>query len=166
MNKSNINFSYSDYVIIVSSILAILFSWLYTILYYFDMPETIVTHFDATGQPDGYGPKASIWIPLILFTFLSIFFIYSAKKPKSLDFSNKLKTNKDELYNSKVLLYSTLLLSSILIIIVYTMIQVTLNNSISTSWVTPTLITIIIIYLIILFYYQIQSKNHKRIDTK
>ena len=46
------------------------------IYYYAGLPETIVTHFNAMGQPDDYGPKWTLWllpiIGLMMFILMKI----------------------------------------------------------------------------------------------
>lgn len=38
----------------------LLFLWAYTLYDYFTLPETIPTHFNARGEPDDYGSKATL----------------------------------------------------------------------------------------------------------
>jgi uncharacterized membrane protein len=39
-----------------------------------DLPETIPVHFNATGQPDGYGNRSSLWILPLTGTFMYLMF--------------------------------------------------------------------------------------------
>ncbi len=157
MNKqNNILFSTFNYVIIATSGFLLLISWLYVIIEYPNLPKTIAVHFDAAGNPNGYNDKYTIWLAPIIFTALSIGFIFGAKNPKLLDFSNKIKNLQDEIFQSKILLFSSLLLSSILCIIVFSMVKTSTNKTANMSWILPTLLIFIGSYLIALFYYYLK----------
>jgi len=56
--------------------LALIFLWVLTILNYSKMPETVPIHFNAAGEANGYGNKASIFIlpvtGLVLFIGMTI----------------------------------------------------------------------------------------------
>lgn len=44
--------------------------WVLTIYVYFDMPQTIPTHFNAMGEPDAYGDKGTLFILAVLGTLI------------------------------------------------------------------------------------------------
>ena len=44
------------------SILALVLAFLYPLLKWDQIPDTIITHWGFSGQPDGWGPKGTIWI--------------------------------------------------------------------------------------------------------
>ena len=44
------------------SILALVLAFLYPFLKWDQIPDTIITHWGFSGQPDGWGPKGTIWI--------------------------------------------------------------------------------------------------------
>ena len=44
------------------SILALVLTFLYPLLKWNQIPDTIITHWGFSGQPDGWGPKGTIWI--------------------------------------------------------------------------------------------------------
>lgn len=58
------------------SILALVFTFLYPLLKWNQLPDTIITHWGFSGQPDGWGPKGSVWaVPvasLVLYLPLTI----------------------------------------------------------------------------------------------
>ena len=43
------------------SILVLILSFLYPLLKWNQIPDTIITHWGFSGQPDGWGPKGTIW---------------------------------------------------------------------------------------------------------
>ena len=55
-----------DYAIEYTTIGLVLFSLVYTIIYYGSLPSDIPMHFDHKGEMDSYGSKGSIWILNIL----------------------------------------------------------------------------------------------------
>ena len=58
------------------SVLALVFTFLYPLLKWNQLPDTIITHWGFSGQPDGWGPKGSVWaVPvasLVLYLPLTI----------------------------------------------------------------------------------------------
>jgi uncharacterized membrane protein len=46
--------------------------WTYSIVNYTDLPDTIATHFDGSGNPDGFDSKQSIWLIPSIATVLYI----------------------------------------------------------------------------------------------
>ncbi len=157
--KNNIQFNTFDYILIAICALLLIISWLYVLINYAYLPEIIAIHFNGSGEPDGFGKKTTIWLAPIIFTSLSVGFIFAAKNPKLLDISNKIKTIKDEIAQSKTLLFTSILLSSILCFIVFSMINTSIHPSDTAHWILPTILTITGVYLIIVIYYFITSKK-------
>jgi uncharacterized membrane protein len=58
--KIKLEFTYSDLVLEVLGWFTIALLWILTILNYTSLPESIPTHFNASGQVDDYGNKGSI----------------------------------------------------------------------------------------------------------
>ena len=58
------------------SILVLILAFLYPLLKWNQIPDTIITHWGFSGQPDGWGPKGTIWIipivSLVLYLPLTI----------------------------------------------------------------------------------------------
>lgn len=154
----NIKLTKLDYFLATLSILFLILSWCYVIFYYNELPETIATHFDDS-KPDGYNSKNSIWLAPALFSFLSIWTLYGAKYPKALDFSKQIKNNEQAKASSKLLLFSSLLLSIILSTIVYSMINASLPNGKSYQWTFIVNIGLILAYLVIAVRYQSKIKK-------
>lgn len=46
--------------------------WLYTIVNFANLPDTIPLHFDAKGNADGFGSKQNVWLLLGLMTLLFV----------------------------------------------------------------------------------------------
>lgn len=51
-----------DIIIEFMSITLLILMWSYCIMNYTDLPDTIATHFDGSGNPDGFGSKQTVWM--------------------------------------------------------------------------------------------------------
>jgi len=153
-NKFSIQFKTSDYIIIGLAIFLLLTTWLYAIVAYPNLPETIAVHFDGAGNPNGYNSKSSLWLMPIVFSALTILMFYGAKNPIKFDFSKKIKTQEEALISRKLLLLSGLLLSSLSLLIAHSMIATSLDKAANPKWVMKVVIGLIILYVIAAFYLQ------------
>jgi uncharacterized membrane protein len=63
------------------SIVCILMAVIYIASVWSSLPNTVPTHFNAAGEPDGWGGKESIWFLPVLSTFLFILFFFLSKVP-------------------------------------------------------------------------------------
>lgn len=70
--KIKIELSLADKSIEILAWLSILSIWILAIYFYSNLPSTIATHFNALGQPDDYGSKATILLLPIIGTVLFI----------------------------------------------------------------------------------------------
>lgn len=50
-----------DWILEFLNLICLAFLLIYPLLYFSDLPETIPTHFNLQGEPDGYGSKYGIW---------------------------------------------------------------------------------------------------------
>ena len=70
--KLKIPFQTIDLVIELASIAVLLLLWIHLILDYSSLPETVASHFNATGNPDGYSDKIFLWLLPALATLIYI----------------------------------------------------------------------------------------------
>jgi uncharacterized membrane protein len=74
--KIKINLTFFDKTLEVCALLLLIGFWSYTLFHYTNLPDTIPTHFNGTGEVNGYGNKWTILtLPLmttLLFMFLTI----------------------------------------------------------------------------------------------
>lgn len=160
--KNNIAFNTVDYILIATILFLLIAAWCYVIIEYKNLPDTIATHFNGAGNPDGFSPKNSIWLAPTIFTALSVGLIFGAKNPQQLSFPYKKMSKKEKKSSSKVLLCSSLLLSSLLILILHSMIKTSINftpNNNSMSWVLKAIFSLLGGFIIVVAYYQL--KNYK-----
>lgn len=70
-----------SFVLKVISFVVLILIWIFTIVNFKNLPETIPIHYNIDGTPDGFGPKSSIWFETTLTTALFLFLMYVSKKP-------------------------------------------------------------------------------------
>lgn len=70
-----------SFVLKVISFVVLILIWIFTIVNFKNLPETIPIHYNITGTPDGFGPKSTIWFETTLTTALFLFLMYVSKKP-------------------------------------------------------------------------------------
>lgn len=77
------------------SFFILIFSWIFTILNYKNLPEIIPVHFGGDGKADGFGSKNSIWMLPILATMIFLLFYNLSRNPDSqlLNLPKNVKTN-------------------------------------------------------------------------
>ena len=83
---------------------------------YFDLPDTIPTHFNFQGQVDGYGHKSALWaIPMLSAgLYLALGLIATKLKPWLMNYPVKVtEENAPKLYPSSNLCHSYLRLAGV-----------------------------------------------------
>lgn len=157
--EENTNFKTTDYILIAIISFLLIITWCYVIIYYKYLPETIAVHFDVNGQPNGYNSKNSIWLAPILFTLLSIGCVFGAKYPQKVTFPYRKLNFVEKKATSKIMIFSAILLNSILLIICLSMIKVSLEKNFATKWILPSIIILTLLYLVVIIYYQLKIKR-------
>lgn len=62
-------------IVILSMAFLFVVQFLFTGAFYARLPETIPTHWNIRGEPDAYGPRATVWLMPVLSLPLSILFL-------------------------------------------------------------------------------------------
>lgn len=70
-----------SFVLKVISFVVLILIWIFTIVNFKNLPETIPIHYNIAGTPDGFGPKSTIWFETTLTTALFLFLMYVSKNP-------------------------------------------------------------------------------------
>ncbi|MGC4129215.1 MAG: DUF1648 domain-containing protein [Bergeyella sp.] len=147
----------------ILSFLALVFIWIYTIIYFSKLPETVPTHFGINGKADGFGSKSSLWhIPFIaILNFLLLFYMSKNKDFTFLNIPKNLKENTAfSVLCIDILNFWTMLLFAV---ITYETIQTSLGNMQGISSVTNYLIGFILIFTIAMMVYSYRlSKKMKQ----
>ncbi|MDG5493119.1 DUF1648 domain-containing protein [Psychroserpens sp. SPM9] len=129
----------------------------YTLLYFGELSDTIPTHFNASGEADGFNDKIYIWmLPLVgVFTFSLLFFlntkphIHNYMVPITED--NALKNYR---FSTRVLRFTNLFVAIIFSVIQYIMVEKGRGNPIRLGgWFLPVVIGFSILLPIFIFVY-------------
>ncbi len=79
----------------------VLLNLLVILIFYFDLPKTIPTHFNWQGEVDGYGHKISLWlIPFFsVLMYMGLNLVITKMKPHQMNYPVKVtEKNADKLY--------------------------------------------------------------------
>ncbi len=79
------------------SIFVLICIWIYTLLNYATLPETIPTHFNAVGEPNGFGKRSSIFILPVLSFILGVGMLYLSRYPHLYNYIQEI-TEENALY--------------------------------------------------------------------
>jgi len=78
-SKIKIQLTKTDWVFEIISVIAVLFSVGFALLFYKDLPDTIVVHFNALGKADGFGNKSILFVLPIIAIVVYISFTFTSK---------------------------------------------------------------------------------------
>ena len=70
--RIKVSFETVDIIIEFISVTLLILMWSYCITNFNELPDTIATHFNAAGEPDGFGSKHTVWIIPIIATVMYI----------------------------------------------------------------------------------------------
>lgn len=139
-------------IIMVKSQFDILIDWfnillwlvylVYVYLHYQHLPDTIPTHFDGNGIPDGFGSKNTIWILPTIALILLIGMRILSYFPHQLNYWVKITEEnapKQYQFGIQILKFATLYVILLFFYISYTTIKIALNNEINQlgNWFLP-----------------------------
>ena len=89
----------TDRLLEVLALFLLLGSWIYALLMYPKLPETIAIHFDGQGNPDGYGGKVFFLIEVAVGTALYVLLTFLGRHPEWFNYPVKVTTdNAPRLY--------------------------------------------------------------------
>lgn len=160
--KINPELTSADRIIEIAGWLTLAFIWIITVFHYRNLPETIPTHFNAAGQADGFGPRATLFILPALGTLVFIGLTILNRFPHVFNYPVKLTAeNVAKQYTMATRMIRILKLAILVIfsLIVwsssYAAIQQT--NSIG-FWLLPALLVIIFVPLGVYIYKSFRNK--------
>lgn len=130
----------------------------YTAINFSDLSDTIPTHYNASGEPDGFGNKMYIWLlPAIgIITFIVLFVLNKFPHLHNYKFNitqdNALKNYR---FMTRVFGFTALFITILFVFIQYLMIEQGKGNATGFSaWFTPLIIVIRIVFAISIAVYQ------------
>ncbi len=81
----------------IASVLIIIAVSMYTAVTWSGIPWTIATHFNAQGEPDGYGSKWTLLLMIVLLIIMTIGLMVVAKYPKLFNYMVKITDENREI---------------------------------------------------------------------
>lgn len=87
----------SSFFLKLISFFLLLFIWVYSLVNFGKLPETIPVHYNLSGAADGFGSKNSLWLLIGISTLIFLFLIYLSQNSKSqfLNIPQNLKENPE-----------------------------------------------------------------------
>lgn len=155
--RIKVPFETVDVIIEMLSITLLILMWIYCIINYFELPDTIATHFDATGKPDDFGSKNTIWIIPVVATVMYIGMYILNKYPHIHNYmvniteENALKNYR---FSTRVVRVVNFLCVLLLAYITYMIIESAFGKQYNLgTWFVPLLIGFSIVFPIVLIIY-------------
>lgn len=103
-----------------------------TVFYYASLPETIPTHFNAAGEPDAYGHKASLFLLVGIALLIFLLLRYFQNKPHLYNYPTTItEENAQEQYTKAMRMMRVLNLTTLVILfyLQFQTIQTALGNA-------------------------------------
>lgn len=147
-----------DIIIDIISIILYALMIIFTVINYSDLADTILTHFNTSGEADDFGDKTAVWIlPLIgIATYLILFIVN--KYPHAHNYMiNITEENAFKNYklSTRIVRFTNLFLAILFAFIQYVSIEKGKGSPIKIGpWLTPIIIGVSIILPVFIIVYQ------------
>ncbi|TJY36351.1 DUF1648 domain-containing protein [Pontimicrobium aquaticum] len=155
--RIKVPFETVDIIIEIIAITLLILMWSYTIVNYFELPDTIATHFNEAGEPDGFGGKQTVWIIPIIATVMYIGLFILNKYPHMHNYmvniteENALKNYK---FSTRIVRVVNFLCALLMTYITYMIVASAFGKQFNLgSWFVPLVIGISIFLPIVIFVY-------------
>ncbi len=142
----------------------LLTSWIFAIWVYAESPEQIATHFNAKGQPDGFGNKITVLLLPLFSTFTFAGMTLINQYPHTFNYPAKITPeNMEQHYRAAMRLIRWLKVSIVLVflLIAYAMYLSSRQNEAANmlAWIMP--VILLITFLPLIFYFLSLPKKSK-----
>jgi len=156
-----------DYIIEYSTFGLLACSLFYTIYYYGSLPDKVPMHFNASGEVNRYGSKASIWALYIIGIGTVMGMYYLNKFPHIFNYPKKITEDNAEKYytdSTKMLRYLNLGVALLFAVIGFEIVNIALSSSKSfTSISGYIMIAIIVAMTLVPIVYLIKNLGKKKV---
>ena len=143
--------------------LAVVLIWGITLVNYSQLPDKIPTHFNFSGDADGFGHKATILLLPLIATILYIRLNTLIKSPHTFNYPFTITENNAEkvyFYSTRMLRYLKFILMVVFNIIVFRTIEQAEGNSQGLGiWFLPLVLCLIIIPVLYFLFKMISAKK-------
>lgn len=151
-----------EWILLITSILCLIFIWVYLLLNYGKLPQRIPIHTDFSGRIDSWGGKFTLFFLPIIQTFLFFLLTLISKFPYKFNYTVIItEENAERQYrNSRTLMrWITLTISIVFSYIGFNIIQMAKNNSIGLGiWFIPVFMVVMFGIIGIYVYKMIKLK--------
>jgi uncharacterized membrane protein len=130
-------------IILLTSAIFTIASWLYVLFNYSTLPNEIVGHMNFKGDVNRYDDKSTLWFLLTIFTAIQLLFFWSSQKKVS-----PTDNFKNTEVQKTVSLFTLIYISFILMGIIFVIIEKTQNPFFDTSWLLYAVVFTTLLYLI------------------
>jgi uncharacterized membrane protein len=130
-------------IILLTSAIFTIASWLYVLFNYSTLPNEIVGHMNFKGDVNRYDDKSTLWFLLTIFTAIQLLFFWSSQKKVS-----PTDNFKNTEVQKTVFLFTLIYISFILTGIIFVIIEKTQNPFFDTSWLLYAVVFTTLLYLI------------------
>jgi hypothetical protein len=130
-------------IILLTSAIFTIASWLYVLFNYSTLPNEIVGHMNFKGDVNRYDDKSTLWFVLTIFTAIQLLFFWSSQKKVS-----PTDNFKNTEVQKTVFLFTLIYISFILTGIIFVIIEKTQNPFFDTSWLLYAVVFTTLLYLI------------------
>ncbi|MCK0177996.1 DUF1648 domain-containing protein [Flavobacteriaceae bacterium S0862] len=155
--RIKVPFETVDVIIEFISITLLILMWVYCIVNYMELPDTIATHFNGAGEPNGYGSRQTVWIIPIIATAMYIGLFILNKYPHTHNYmvniteENALKNYK---FSTRIVRVVNFLCVLLMTYITYMIVESAFGKQFNLgTWFVPVVISVSIILPIIIFVY-------------
>ena len=154
-----------DIIVELISITILLLKFGYITYEYSSLPDTIPTHFNASGEADAFGSKQSIWISPVIATILFIAMFILNKYPH---IHNYMETITEEnafrnyKFSTRLIRFVSLFLVITFALITFHTIQTAKSDGVTLNkWLLPIIIgmSIAVVPVILIYYYKHIKKS-------
>lgn len=133
--------------------------WIYTVIYWFELPETVAIHFGLDGKADGFGSKNMNFLLAGINTALFLLLNLVAKNPDApgVNIPDYLRKNKPlaELFTQGILFFVMLLFADL----AYESNRVSLGKQQELSLATVYILALMFIYMFAFFFFAYHAEK-------
>ena len=137
----------------LSSFFLLVFIWVYTMITYGKLPETVPIHFDLDGKADGFGSKNTNWFLAGISSAIFILMMYLSQNPNAPGLNIPENLKKDPAISEFVVSILCVLTMFLFANINYESIQVSLGKVEGLSHITNYILGVMLLFIISMMIY-------------
>lgn len=146
-----------DIVLELVSIAVLILMWVYLIIEYPELPETMASHFNAKGEADDYSGKFYLWYLPLIATVLYISLFVLNKYPHLHNYMVNITENnalKNYRLSTRIVRITNTLIVIMFAYIIYYIVQNAKEYDMQfSSWFVPVVLSICFLITIVVFFY-------------